>query len=253
MIVISSPVSLVIPPSKLPRTPGVHLSSLIRCIAMENGYLEAEADEEFSIMDRDIRGLNLPPEAIARICMGLAWEQFYIETQLPEVIDHPGEIEFDGVYMTPDGEELASIFIDTRNRYTPKIHEIKHTSKSMNTVGFWPAMTYDTSVHGSLGPVGTQWMWLAQLKGYCKAKGTRYAALHVLFSNGDYSWPQRPYPARYDIEFTQEELDENWALLDNYRRYRLKEDHEAPAVVDRSVGTVGGIRKSAQYWKGHKP
>src|SRR3990167_10988485 len=55
--------------------------------------------------------------SITRMCIGLAWEEWYIRTQLPEVIDHPGEVEVDKIFMTPDGEELTTLIVDRRTRY----------------------------------------------------------------------------------------------------------------------------------------
>lgn len=206
MIVTSHPVSLILPQPRQARSAGVHLSGIIRCIATESGILKPEWAEELSLVDaRTITD----PVAVTRICMGLAWEEWYIESQLPEVLDHPGEMLLDGVYMTPDGEELTTLIVDGRRQHVLKLHEVKLTYKSRRTVEASGLMN--------------QWMWLAQTKGYCKVAVTRFVDLHVLFVCGDYSYPIRPIPYCYEIEFTQDEIDENWRLMTDYHQTFLLE------------------------------
>lgn len=210
---------LLLPPSRYPRSPGVHLSGIIRCIATEQGILKPEWAEELSLVD--IRTIS-DPVVIARICMGLAWEEWYIPTQLPQVVDHPGETLLDGVYMTKDGEELVTLILDGSARYALKLHEVKCTYKSIKTVmgpdwQRWIGRRFDTRRHTGIGPLTSQWMWLAQAKGYGKQAGTGLVDLHALYACGDYSWPMRPMAYVHHIEFTQDEMDLNWDLMVGYR------------------------------------
>ena len=229
MRVVSEPVALTLPPSVHPRSEGVHLSAIIRCIATENGILKPEWVEELSLVD--VRTIT-DPVAILRICIGLAWESWYIP-QLRNVVDHPGELQFDGIYMTPDGESVDKIWRQGQPSFWPfqpkskrwghalVLHEVKSTYKSMNTVGF----TGQVSRRGKplFNPLESQWMWLAQTKAYCLAMETLYCILHVLFLCGDYSYPIRPQLHRFYIEFDQLELDDNWQLMVDYRDYRLSQ------------------------------
>lgn len=238
MLVTPHRVALTLPPSLHPRSEGVHLSGIIRCIATDAGILKPEWAEELSLVDTRI---ITDQTAIVRICMGLAWEEWYIHTQLPEVVDHPGEMQLDGVYMTPDGEELITLILDRRKRYKQKIHEVKLTYKSLNTVSVgnendkrqgvrwdtYDGITIDTAEYPT-GPLTSQFMWLAQGKGYCKAAGTNLWALHVLFACGDYQYPLTPVAYRYDVEFTQKELDDNWQLMIDSRDLYLLGAQEAP-------------------------
>lgn len=200
MITKSIPVTLTLPPSKTPRSQGVHVSSIIRCIATETGILRPEWAEELSLVDvREIRD----PVAIARINMGLAWEEHYIP-MLQDVVDHPGEMHVQGIYMTHDGESVDVIITEDREFMAVVVHEVKCTYKSTKTVG----------------DLSSQWMWLTQIKAYCKGLRTRFAKLHVLFVCGDYSWPMSPLLMCWEIEFTQEEIDMTWELLTDYRDHR---------------------------------
>lgn len=209
MKISSEIVNLVIPPSRLPRSEGIHVSSIIRAIATETGILKAEWAEEVSLVDaREITD----PVAVLRICIGLAWEEWYIPQFLGQlgVLDHPGEMECAGVYLTHDGESLDVIITEKGKRHEHIIHECKATYKSVNTVG----------------DMSGQWMWLAQCKAYCKAAGTRFCKLHVLFLCGDYTYPITPKLMVWSIEFSQEEVEENWDLLMEYKDKKLEEMNE---------------------------
>jgi hypothetical protein len=199
---VTSDYPLFLPESKTPRSPGIHVSSIIRCIATEMGILKPEWAEELSLAD--VRKIT-DPVAILRISIGLAVEQYYIPEILSHygVADHPGELFYDGVYMTHDGEDVGVIV--TLSRPALRVHEIKATYKSTKTVA----------------DLNTQWMWLAQMKAYCIALGTRFAVLHVFFLCGDYKFPIKPTRQVMEIEFTQEELDNNWKDLSDYKAYRL--------------------------------
>ncbi len=212
MIVTQEPVKLFLPPPKTIRSKGVHVSSIIRCIATETGILKPEWAEELSLVD--VRTIT-DPVAVLRISIGLAWEEWFIPNILAidGVVDHPGEMQVDGIYMTHDGESLDVIITSEPSMggsYSERagssvvIHEVKSTYKSINTVG----------------DLTKEWMWLAQLKAYCHAKQTRYAKLHALFICGDYSYPIKPQLRRWGIEFTQKEIDENWELLRQYKEER---------------------------------
>lgn len=205
MIVTPIPVHLELPPSLSPRSEGIHVSSIIRAIATETGILKPEWAEEVSLIDA--RAIT-DPVAVLRISIGLAWEEWYLPRMLEKegVIDHPGEMYCDGIYLTHDGESLDTVIITGKKQHVLIIHEIKATYKSVKTVG----------------DLRDQWMWMAQVKAYCKAAGTRFAQMHVLFLCGDYTYPIKPMLCRWSIEFSAEEISENWTLLTDYRDHRLE-------------------------------
>lgn len=162
------------------------------------------------------------PVAILRISIGLAIEQYYIPEILSHygVIDHPGELFYDGVYMTHDGEDQSVIItLGGKCGLHTRVHEVKATYKSTRTVG----------------DLSSQWMWLAQMKAYCIAKGTRFAAMHCWFLCGDYKYPIRPMRLVWEIEFTQEELDNNWSLLADYKR-----DFEMLIAMEEELRSIQG-------------
>ena len=222
MKVTEQPVTLVLPPPDQPRGVGVHLSGIIRCIATEQKILKPEWAEELSLSD--VREIT-DPVAILRINIGLAWEKHYIP-MLSDVVDHPGEMRQDGIFMTHDGESVSVIFTDQPDTLYQVCHEVKATYKSTNTVCS-PKMEMDIALSAN-------WMWLAQMKGYCKGIGTRFAMLHVLFLCGDYTFPIKPVLRRWLIEFEQEEIDQNWELMVDYMHHRLaieQEEREQAALI----------------------
>lgn len=203
------PFELNLPPDRAPRSPGTHISAILRCMAGEMGILAKEYLEDLSLADvgdEEWWG-RLDEHNKIRIAIGLSWEEWYLRT-IPGVTPHPGEMEYQGIYLTHDGEELSVIITVEGENYALVVHEVKTTSKSTKTVG----------------NLETQWMWVSQAKAYCKAAGSLIAIIHVLFIYGDYSWPRRPQLKRWRITFTQEEIDEKWEEIADYVRHRQIQD-----------------------------
>jgi hypothetical protein len=207
MKIVEVPALITLPHGGKPRSRGVHVSQIIRNIAIETGILDIDEDPSFGDEDQEQWWNNLGSENQLRIAMGLAWEAWYIP-QLGHVTDHPGEMKLKGIYMTHDGESLDTVISETGEGETMvlAVHEIKLTYKSVNTVQ----------------GLSTQWMWLTQTKAYAKGLGTTRAYVHVLFVCGDYSWPIRPVLKVWRIDYTQEEINESWRLIQSYRDERMR-------------------------------
>lgn len=208
------------PPISEGRSEGVHLSRVIKAVAVQSPsqILDAKYAEDLSLEEvhvgRDTWWDNLPMHVKIKMSMGLAWEDWYVP-QLGSVAYHPGEMCLEGVYMTHDGESLDTVWTGILELCC---HEIKVTYKSTKTVG----------------DLLTQWMWLAQIKCYCKALGVRTAFLHVLFVCGDYKYPITPQLKVWRIDFTQEEIDEDWDIIIGYVRHQQ-------AVAREDAGLEGGV------------
>lgn len=187
-------------PRDAKRSKGVHLSDVIRDIALRSGYL----DKKYAGKD-----IDEDPEFIM---LGMAWEHIVLEMH-PNILPHPMEYCLDRIYMSPDG-------ITTGSKYDLEIHEIKLTKKSR------PGKASD------LATVGKWWMYLTQIKGYLKAIESRQAYLHVGFVNDNYSFfrsrsneeivKMMSYKI-YDLEFKQHEIDENWRMMVNHRKLMIEE------------------------------
>lgn len=214
-------VPIFLPPPPAPRSAGIHVSNIIRCIAAENGYLKPEWVEELSLVD--VRTIT-DTTAILRISLGLAWEDWYIPRILGKynVVDHPGEMKYDDVYMTHDGEDLSvtvtevNFAVGQDGSYIPqyivipRVHEVKCTYKSTRTTA----------------RLEEQFMWMSQIKGYCIGRGTRFAVLHIMHVCGNYKYPISPMHKVYEIEFTQDELDSNWRMLREYKNLWLAREEQ---------------------------
>lgn len=200
------------------RTPGVHVSGLIRKMAAQYGILKKKwipDPEDIALVEVVGDGAEwwktLDPDSQVRMAIGMAWEQWYLP-QLPHVVYQPGEMCVEGVYMTIDGKSLDTLVVERglyehanphtpdKHRYVLAVHEIKTTSKSINTVG-------------DLTDPIANWLWLTQTKAYCKAVGCTVCYLHVLFLYGDYSYPMRPRLQIWRIQFTQDEIEATWQSI----------------------------------------
>jgi hypothetical protein len=112
--------------------------------------------------------------------------QYFLAPVRPE--DAVG-MEVDGVHMTPD---FSSV---TFAGYGVPLAEMKSTRKSAK------------SFHPKDSP-----HYLMQVMGYCKGLGLTKAELIMYFIHGDYT--ERPPTPTLDVwtcEFTQKEIDDNWA------------------------------------------
>jgi len=207
MVITELPVTLQLPVSRAPRSTGVHVSSIIRCIAVEAKILTIEDREDLSLVDVSQQDWwdGLDEVSKLRIAIGLAWEEWYLG-QLEDVVDHPGEMCVEGIYMTHDGESLDLVITERGARHQIlAVHEVKATYKSVNTVG----------------DLSGQWMWQAQMMAYCRGLNCLTAYMHTLFLCGDYSWPIRPCLKKWRNDYTQQDIDDNWSVLRQYRDERI--------------------------------
>lgn len=204
MIVEPLPVNLLLPRNRAPRTPGIHVSSVIRLLAVRKGHLKIGMTGNLSLMeevDQEAWWNRLAPIDRLRMSIGLAWEEWYIREQLPEVVDHPGEMELDNIYMTDDGESLDTVIIEGGTRYKLRVHEVKATSKSIHELK-------------------NEWMWMTQVKCYCKGAQSLDADLHALYIHGNYKYPIQPQIRRWRLTFSQDEIDATWdEILQTVRDY----------------------------------
>jgi len=161
------------------RTPGLHLSTILKSISVE----------------LDPKRFNTgKPMDMKKIESGFTFERV-LEIAFQsrrEGIFRPGEIEKDGILMSPDG-------IDPEDW---RLEEFKCTWMS----------DFDAPGHQKFA----HWFW--QMRGYCYALETTRARLRALFVNGSYREGYSPTYHVWDIEFSERELIENWAMVMNHAR-----------------------------------
>lgn len=167
------------------RSAGLHLSTLISGIAVDMGFLKGNAAA---------REMNAFAEA--KINLGLAWEDWITKHPMySNLIYHPGEYLSSGISMSPD-----AIGFDENG--TSILYEFKLTWKSQSR------------------NVVDEWMWITQMKSYCRAIGTTKAVLCVFWVNGNYRYDDDSGPqfVEYRFDFKDSELEENWQMIMNYKK-----------------------------------
>lgn len=164
-----------------PRSAGVHLSNILRKVAIDTGQLsEGDRDDEMPL----------------RVFLGLAWEAMAVRLY-KDIAWQPGEFERDGIYMTPDGiSEIKGL--------GTVVEEFKYTGKSLRVKG---------GDKDQLKSITGEWMWIQQGLGYCNAVGTDLVRYHVCWSRGVYSYPMVERYIRYLVQFSRLELEGNWKMV----------------------------------------
>lgn len=175
-----------------PRTSGVHLSGVIRYLAQQMGLLTVD--------DNEVAGAGFPLDARLKMSVGLAWEN-WLAAQYPEVMYHPGEIIHEGIIMSPDGLHPNET-----------LYEFKATWKSMKK------LLAEGYGHKSF------WMWRAQNMGYLEPMGWLKTRQIILYVNGAYQGVC-PEFVELDVEYTRQEVADNWALMQKHKHKAVAESH----------------------------
>ena len=192
------------PRRKLKRSAGVHLSGVLKVMAVEFNLLKDIPEEDFEE--------KLP----LRMALGQSWE--YFAAGLYPLMDYqPGQVERDGIFGSPDGawmevpENKKGQRLGVRSYQGPE--EFKRTRKSCRDFDLF---------------ANKNKLWIWQIMGYCcmDKRRPKRARLHPLFVEGDYVRGQYGFEERYwryIVEFDQPELDKFWAMVLKFRDKAVKE------------------------------
>jgi hypothetical protein len=124
--------------------------------------------------------------------MGFIWEDLLSLVLGNRLGKRISDVQRNGIYLNPDG-----LGADPLIRHSLAVEEYKCTWRSVNRL---PTENI---------------RWMMQVKAYCHALGIPVAVMHNLHVNGNYKG-SGPLPVSYRIEFTNQELKDNWAvILDN--------------------------------------
>lgn len=194
-------------PGASPRTSGIHLSGILRKMAIQIGKLPAEyANSNAGTLIRETPVIQAGGvSALCRMAFGMAWENWlvaHIARFWPGFMHQPGEFERDDIRGTPDG-------LSPEADGSLAVHEIKFTYKSMS----------------ANKPIEEEWLWLAQVVGYAALVShvlccpVLKAYLHVAYAMGDYSRGEGSGPKYvvYAIDMSQEEVEMAWAEYVNHK------------------------------------
>uniref|UniRef100_A0A6M3LG66 PD-(D/E)XK endonuclease-like domain-containing protein n=1 Tax=viral metagenome TaxID=1070528 RepID=A0A6M3LG66_9ZZZZ len=158
------------------RSPGLHVSGLIRRL------MQRLEPGKYSDDEPDITG-------VLRMLLGMAFEdklEWLLDRRWPGRIVRPGEIERDGIVGSPDGVDINE----------ERLYEYKLT---------W--MKYEPDLEHQ-----KYWKYIVQIKAYLAMLGWTRACLWIYFVDGDYRG-SGPLLKPFDLEFSQQELAEAWAML----------------------------------------
>lgn len=159
------------------RSEGIHLSGVLRYIALEGGLMRRAAEQ----IEED----ELP----TRMALGIAWEEFGASL-IPAMYWQPGEVYDSGVYMNCDG-------ITAGPDWEIVIEEFKLT---------WRKARVAAEV------LSDEWYWMQQGRGYCLGYSATEVRYHVLYVNGDYRG-SGPLYRTYRIRFDESELQSTRRML----------------------------------------
>ncbi len=157
-----------------PRAEGIHLSSVIKSLQDAAGL---------GYKGGGFTDMELTAE------IGLLWERALSKIMGEKYGVRPPQIKEDDIWMSPDG-----IGPDPKGEVPLAVYEYKATWKSIKQL-----------------PVDN-FYYMAQVKSYCRALGTTIAIMHIFHIMGDYKGSGPIYRVAR-IEFTQQELDQNWEMI----------------------------------------
>jgi hypothetical protein len=176
-----------IPFAPLSRAPGLHLSDVLRHVAVKIGKLTP--------------GERLEEDYPWRMAMGNMWEEFYFSLH-PEYVWQVGEEIVDGIAMNCDGlsmvPELAEspfVLIET------KCTECKIVSSAEDLEQKFSK---------------NWWIYQHQARGYCRGYAVDTVVWPMLHYRGDWQG-SGPVAMEYTVGFSESEIAQTWEMVKTYR------------------------------------
>lgn len=180
----------------LDRSPGVHVSEIIKDICIITGRYQADYELDMS-------------KAQLGCCLEFALAQRYSLDQ-PTRYVFGVELFLDNIYGTSDIIDLVDFVVEEC-----KLTWISVKRELVNSISYEIGQTTIT-ILSSFDIMF--WQFIVQLMAYCKMLGTRIGRLHLCHING--------FIVIYnvwEIEFEQEELDDVWEMLTGHRDRMIAE------------------------------
>lgn len=172
------------------RSLGIHLSDILRKIAVSTGQLRDEDRED---------------EMPIRVFLGMCWEQMAARLY-SDMVWQPGEVKRDGIAGSPDGFTTQHCTMNPFSTEEWIIDEFKYTAKSLRVKGGGP---------DDLKDIRGEWLWMHQGMGYCNMHPDRpnKVRYHVCWAMGNYTFPIKERYVRYLVQFSKNELEGNWKMV----------------------------------------
>lgn len=213
----------------LPRTPGIHVSTLLKEVCLNLGLWKREDEDELDVINARFRAsrgediVRMYPAVICRVAVGLAWERFYGLQQ--EINFHGiGELTRCGIIGTPDGlefDDLGCIVHELKATWKSSRDDREDPQERLMREYYWTAQVASYAALSTVGEIEVSNPNLV----------TR-GMLHVLYLMGNYrgSGPQLKV---YSLTYRPEEIVANWRLLSvkaNQAREELRREMEDAAI-----------------------
>jgi hypothetical protein len=203
------------------RSNGVHVSTIINALAVENGFKKVGGKSEVELEAYRLAGFAwehvvsahvIGVELERRQALIRPGEYFWCvvcDEAFPSGEDSPASDHVEstghtGIYLTPDA-------INTK---LWALEEWKWTWKSQNrcvTPNIREKPDEDGWVEDAAMITGI-WEWPVQAMAYCHVLDLTDAIFRVMFANGTYK-DMQPEPWSFYLRFTQKDLNNNWRML----------------------------------------
>lgn len=187
-----------------------HLSDILRkCALALNMYTDEDRDDDMPLMV--LLGMGFE-ESAARLYKDMHWQ--------------PSPVRAGGVIGSMDALSPVSVPANTGLNFRSNItcacvDEFKYTGKSQRVKGAKTQL--DGTVRDrDLKDIRGEWIWVHQGMGYInllrRAEPELYgdldlARFHICWKYGPYTYPMKERYVRYLVQFSQEDLDGNWSLI----------------------------------------
>lgn len=169
------------------RSAGYHVSTIIK------SYFE-DTLKMFNEIRDDDDGQGLEAYRIG----GFLFERALYDILLQdELIQRIGEVIHDGIVLTPDAINLSR-------------------SRGIESKCTWQSMNKEGGVEDVRGAFASWWM---QIMSYGEALGMTSWDLYVYFINGGYGKERQPRMRHWEIEFSTNELKDNWRRIKNHEAW----------------------------------
>lgn len=165
------------------RSEGIHLTDIIRDLMETSGMSKTVSGTMWGNDE-----LELAAQA------GFLWEDLLSLAMKDRLPCRIGEIQLDGISMSPDGIE-----IDDNGEVVLSEYKLVWSS--------------------SRRPPTDNFKWMSQIKGYCRGLELTKVHMRIFYLNGDWKPPMPQYKG-FRIEFTPLEIQENWELLTRHAHRR---------------------------------
>lgn len=213
-------ISTELTPVALPPDTGTHVPGTLHVSAIISDMIKRLDPARYDKHGKD--GKPLPMD-LQKVTAGQNFEsrlEAMLKAGTMPGMFRPDPIQHDGIWMSPDGLAPGSTLVSSvglmgqagMNADGIDFMEVAHSLVVVEYKLTW----YSTSKPCPDHEVYRPWLW--QMQAYCKGVGTRFGLLIPQFINGNYKPPTPVPPRRILLQWTPQEIDDNWLMLVNHAK-----------------------------------